>query len=247
MPEEEKTQQGGTDAELSASWDQATTQEQETQETQTKEATTTEKAEPSEHGERSELGRKVAALHRRLDGMESVLGKLDDIESKLTSYRPLPKEETDDDDVVITKKDLKKTWGELQAEQEREAKKYSDSYLKTLRALGRDNLELHQDVLSEMEKNPQFNQRRSSDPSVDAELNYSKALASVLRKTRANDNPFKGDKNPQKATVTQTNSTKAKTKVELDPLAKEFAEKMGMSDDDVRAALARPAPAGMVR
>lgn len=246
MPEETTTQQGGNEAELSASREQATTHEQETQETH--EAPETKGAEPSEHGERSELGRKVAALHRRLDGLESVFGKLEEIDSKLSNYRPPQTEETDDDDVVITKKDLKKTWQELRDQEEKESKKYSDSYLKTLRNLGRGNLELHSEVLGEMEKNPQFNSRRSNDPAIDAELNYSKAMSAVLaKKAKGGEVPFKGKDNPQQTSVTQTNSTKGKTKVELDPVAKEFAEKMGMSEDDIKLALSKPAPAGMVR
>jgi len=109
-----------------------------------------------------------------------------------------------------------------------------------LRNFERDNPTLHQEIFKEMMTN--FNVRRSNDPSLDADLNYTKAKSAVLAKKISASNP-----QPKVAGAKTTASTDLSIEsrdippkgkeLKLDPLAESFVRSTGMSEESQRKAM----------
>lgn len=198
--------------------------------------------EPSEedvpdHQEKSRLGRRLkrmeaqfSTLMQRLEGLQS------------TPAVTEKEEDLPDQDEFVRASDIPKIMERLTEKKQAEQSKYENDYLYATVSLGADeniSTELQDAIFDKMQS--EFNTRITGNPKVDAELNYRKAMTSVLAKQASTPkNPLKGGKPNEAIGVgapTQTPSAPASKKVKLDPYAAEFAKSVGMTEEEVSAAL----------
>ena len=196
--------------------------------------------EEEDHRERSKLGRKVKQLEdviqQQNERMEMLMNKLEKPHS--------PVEEED------VPEDVAKWFAAYERKKGTEQQRYSQGYLKSFWVEGKNDREndpeLYDEIYKEMATN--FNVRYSNDPSMDAAINYGKAARAVLKKQTASvkSKPnVKADK-PQASTSLDVKSRSVPEPSEdedLDPEAREFVKKIGMSRESVREALKGPGPA----
>lgn len=198
-----------------------------------------------ENAERSQLGRKVASLARSNEELHNQLGQLTNNINTLVST--MGKNKGNDEPFMIptTKEDMERMFTDFQSRQLEGHRKYESGYVATFDKLldTESDDRLRKQVEEEMLKN--FNVKYSDDPARDAEVNFSKALASVLRKSTASAKPpvnVKGEK-PQAVNNGSSNNGGTKTKLpDLSPEAMDFVKMTGMSTDSVQKALARETP-----
>ena len=198
------------------------------------------KEELDDNRERSNLGRKVKILEDKLSRLDEIAAKLDRIS---TPKRELPPD--DDAPIPMTARELREfVWKENQQLETFKAQKqreYVQGYLKHEATLGMDLSEQeYEEVIKERVAN--FDVRHSDNPMADADLNFHKALASVLRKkmSKGKENPLKGKKpdGPLGGPTGTENATRAAVTPKLDKDAAEFAQKMGLSAEQIQKALA---------
>lgn len=193
--------------------------------------------EPTDNAERSRLGRRFSALENRVD---SVLEK---IESWKPEPAPAPTESYEDDDMPMTRADLRNY---ISSEKKREAdaaKSYDASYSKAVIQMGLDEEDdaTFDAIVSKM--NSDYNKKYSNDPVVDAERNYLRAAKAVLREAKKG-NPLtknEGKVNKGLGISGDTTVTNPEEKMpELDEAALEYVKKTGMTDEQVKEAFTRP-------
>lgn len=192
-----------------------------------------------EHRERSNLGRKVKQL-------EDVIQNQNERMETLMARLEKPTMETEED----VPEDVVKWFSAYEKKKMTEQNRYSQGYLKSFYMEGRrdreGNPELYDEVYNEMAVN--FNVRYTSDPSMDAALNYAKSKAAVLSKRTAPGKPkpnVKGEKPlaPTSIDVKSSAESELSADVELDDEAREFVKKIGMSQKSIKEALKGETPA----
>jgi len=198
----------------------------------------TPKEEPDDNRERSNLGRKVKYL-------EEKLSKLDEIAAKIDRFTSRKEPEPDDDaPIPMTARELRefvrREASDLETSKAEKQKEYERGYLKHEASLGMDlSEEEYAEVINERLQN--FNVRHTDNPNTDAELNFHKAYAAVLKKkmSKGKENPLKGKKpdGPLGGTTTSESTTRAAATPKLDKEAAEFAAKMGLSAEMIAKAL----------
>jgi hypothetical protein len=141
-----------------AAEDQQTTQETEetTEETEEVAETTEEVVEeqaeelPTDHKERSNLGRKLTALHRRVDETDN---KFDQIARSLESLQSAQEDPTEslEPDEPVTRKEMESILEARERLRESRDKSYNENYVRTISGLGSDlGQEEYDAVLAEM-------------------------------------------------------------------------------------------------
>ena len=217
----------------------AQTTEEEEVKVEKKEVKKPEPEEEEDHKERSKLGRKVKYLEDTIqqqnERIEMLLNKLEKPPS------PVEDEEVPEDVV---------RWNAaLKRKEAAEQMKYSQGYLKSFWVEGKNDREsdpdLYDEIYKEMATN--FNVRYSNDPSMDAAINYGKAARAVFKKQTASvkSRPnVKADK-PQASTSLDVKSRSVpepSEDMDLDPEAREFVKKIGMSKESIAEALKGETP-----
>ena len=265
MPEEKKesleskesvASKGVTDKELDSASEKKVELEQEIKEVKEElKETEVEVKEPSEElteqQERSRLGRRLKRLEERL-------GQFDEkIDTVLSRFDQIPRDKTETPnweepigeglpEVVTTPQDVLKV---LRADRKKEQDaqiKYEQFYAKKFRSFSKDDPDNYDEVFKEMFDN--FNEVRTGNPLIDAELNYAKAKAAVFAKKTANPKVPKPNVKGEKSTVStnlsvESRETSTPKKIpELDEYAKEFMQKVGMSEESVAEALKGETP-----
>jgi hypothetical protein len=196
--------------------------------------------------ELTRLGRHLKSFEERLDRFGNLDQKLDEVLSRFDrpSREEVASEEVDE--VIATAADVRRIAraDRIKEEQERarDQGQYEQNYIRTLRNFERDNPTLHQEIFKEMMTN--FNVRRSNSPSLDADLNYTKAKSAVLAKKISAVNP-----QPKVAGAKTTASTDLSIEsrdiatgakeIKLDEFAESFRKSSGMSDESVRQAVGK--------
>lgn len=198
------------------------------------------KAQEDDHQEKSHLGRKV----KKLEDVMVTKAEFNQLMTKLDSYmttKPVEQagtEQTDMPEYVATPEDVEKV---IQARERRIAadqESYQKAYVSQMVSMGNGN-DIHDEIVKEMMAN--FNVRRTGNPQIDAELNYTKAQAAVLSRGTVKAVPVKGDK-PVAAGVTHGN-TNTQHKVVLPKLSPEaenfvaYMRRQGMSEGSIVEAL----------
>ena len=89
-----------------------------------------------------------------------------------------------------------------------------------------------------------FNVRRSNDPSLDADLNYTKAKSAVLAKKISASGPkpnVKGGKDSASTdlSIESRDIAVGAKEIKLDEFAESFRKSSGMSDESVRQAVGK--------
>lgn len=206
--------------------------------------------EREEQIDRSRLGRKVKGIESELSSLSSTQAEmLTRMNELLDKMSVAPKDEYEEEDKPLTREEAKKVAAEAYESRKKDEadaqKKYEGAYVKfALKLNAQENdSDLAMDILKEMETN--YNVRYSNDPDADAERNYMKAETAVLRKkAKAGSkapNPLDKNKGKENLPMGVAGADKDKSittlKVELDPIAKEYAEKWGLDIDSINSAL----------
>ncbi len=205
---------------------------------------------PSDQEERTRLGRHLKRLEERLDRdkleRENLSQKFDEVISRFD--RPARNEVSleEDNEPVSTVADVRRiSRADRRQEEEertRDQGQYEQKYVGALRSLERENPTLHQEIFKEMMTN--FNVRRSNDPSLDADLNYTKAKSAVLAKKISASSP-KPNVAGGKVTASTDLSIESRDiapgakEIKLDEFAESFRKSSGMSDESVRQAVGK--------
>lgn len=216
-----------------------------------------------EHKERTRLGRKVAKLEDTLSAVlkqnEELIGILKDKQAP-PARQPEPQIEENLDlsdpaqlDRFLDQREQQRTrkaqetviqyqrgyLGELNGWMEK-AEGDGDADAKEIRAL-----------LTKEGPDAIFNVRYSNDPKADFERNLYKASAHFWKQKaatpvkEARPNPLKNEKPKAPLGVageSKTDGPKGPPPLQISSAAKAYAEKMGMTEDEMRAALASPIP-----
>ena len=201
---------------------------------------------PSDQEERTRLGRHLKRLEERLDRdkfeRENLLQKFDDVISRFdrSNRNENPSEEFPE--VISTPQDVMKVVTAAERERVKEQGQYEQRYVGVIRNFERDNPTLHQEIFKEMMTN--FNVRRSNDPSLDADLNYTKAKSAVLAKKISAIGPkpnVKGGKDtaPTDLSIESRDIVQGAKEIKLDEFAESFRRSSGMSDESVRQAIGK--------
>jgi len=197
-------------------------------------------AEQLAHEERSNLGRKVKKL-------EDTISELTDIIQELRASRQtVNAPQADMPEYISTPDDVERVLTARERKQKEEQARYQGAYAKTFRGLGKNESD-YEEVFNEMFEH--FNEVRTGDPEVDAELNYAKAKASLLSKKLAG--PAKAPKANVKGSKTEVSTNLSVESraddtpgadVQLDEFAKEFVAKTKMNNESVKDALKSETP-----
>jgi len=207
------------------------------------EVKTKEELELERHKEQSNLGRKVKKIEETLEGLSSKL----DAYFTQSSTRRTEVEEPIDDEIITTRKDVRRV---MQEEKQREvqtqtesARKYESVYVREIRKLSEEDEEMGDELLKELfKKESPFNRYITGNPGADARINYAEASRATLKKRIAKPKPnVKGEKSPVSTniTVTARESPESTGLPILDDFAREFVNKTKMSEESVKVALGR--------
>lgn len=194
-----------------------------------------------EHSERSRLGRQVKKLKEQVDMLLSATQRE---REPAPSFTPPPAE--DMPEFISTPEDVEKVLIAREKRSIHMRNAYTNAYVKQLERLGEVNNELHEEVLKEMSENPNFNSMETKNPYIDARINYAEAKAAILAKKSALpvhnvSSDRAGSFVPSGVSVTNRNQViKTGDTIKLTPEAEEFRREMGMTDEEVRAALTGP-------
>jgi len=189
---------------------------------------------PKEHKTRSDLGRKLSALHRRLDEQDN---KFDRMMSYLESQSK-PDEGQVDPDEPLTVADYKRLREKEDREKAAKQEKYNDGYKSAISRLGGDLTDSEWEGVIEEMKSLQYNP--SDNPELDAERNFYRAERIYLRKLMAQPvekkvpgkkeiNKNLGVANSQKTVVKETKQPK------LDGYSQSYYDYMVRSDGEESA------------
>lgn len=198
---------------------------------------------PSDQEERTRLGRHLKRFEERLGRLEGLDQKLDEVISRFD--RPSRTDNASDEElpeVVSTPQDVMRVVTAAERERTREQGQYEHKYIGVMRSFERENPTLHQEIFKEMMTN--FNVRRSNDPSLDAELNYTKAKSAVLAKKISSSTPkpnVKGGKDgiSTDLSIESRDISPVGKEIKLDEFAESFRKSSGMSDESVRQAMGK--------
>lgn len=191
---------------------------------------------PQEHRQRSDLGRKVSAMHRRMDETDQTLNRIASLlEEKALNDREA-NDDTDPDD-PLTVADFKRLSAEQDRSKQVQQEKYDSNYRKAVTTLGGDldDTEWH-DVVEEMKAMPLDS---TGDPQKDAERNFYKAERVFLRKKLANpvtkENPLKKKDIPSGVVTQQKTVVTEQSAPKLDAHAKSYYDFVAKRDGDKAA------------
>ena len=194
------------------------------------EVTAETKMRDEENAERSKLGRKVKEFEVKLGEVDSIKEQLDRLESLLGQQR----QETDDEDDIVTTKTLDSYLARKESEKQTQQKKYEKDYVSSFTKLGIEDNNFDE-VWSEMME--RHNTVHTGDPKVDAQINYLAAANALYKKPK---NPLQDKGNDIKG-VNVPGETKKTDKgmPKLDPAAEEFVKKMGLGAEWVNEKLGK--------
>ena len=206
-----------------------------------------EKPEPEDNAERSRLGRKVKYLEEKLQDALTVI-------DRLGKHGGGEEEENFEEDFIPTSRaDLDRYLDYREKQRDRAAKEYENNYKATVGRMGLDlDDSEYNEVLKEMLEN--HNVKRSADPEVDAQMNFYAAQSALYRKKLAEAgrkrNPLEKNKDvapPPGGPIGSQNAGKSKPLPQLDPIAADFAKRVGLSEDSINKALSGDAPAYLLK
>jgi len=181
-----------------------------------------------ENAERSKLGRKVKEMETNFSGIQDQLNRL----ASLLEQKQ--KDPEFDDDEIITAKNLPDYLKRKEQEQNQQKQAYEKDYTSTFARIGAEDDDFD-NVWNEMLAN--HNTIHTSDPKIDAQINYLSAKNSLLKKPK---NPLQGKgKDVQGVNVPNTTKHEGKGMPKLDPVADEFVKRMGLSADWVNEKLGK--------
>lgn len=202
--------------------------------------------EPEDNAVRSELGRKVKTLEGTVMGLVSKL----DILIEQTAKKEEPEEDDDDDDSIPqTRQELQeyinKTLNKRDKETSSKEEAYNTDYIATIN--GYKENEDFGEICQLLEQ--KYNVRRSNDGKLDAKLNFLEAATQFYKtKSGAKGNPLKGKDNDLplgKGSAGDNDVEQEEEMPTLDAAAREYVQRVGLSEDTVKRAMKRELPPGI--
>jgi len=197
---------------------------------------------PDDHP--TKLGRRVSRMEERMtdmfDRLDTLMVKLDTgVPTRMPNYEaPMETEEVPEhikETVVAVKKELAK---ETQREEEMQ-RKYADGYIKAVqKGFGDVDEELHNAVVKELlETNFRNYKKATGDPTADAQINYDRAVAAILRRQRASSKIAPNVRGDKPNAPTEVSSAlhldgPPERKIELDEYSRKFLKAIGAKEDD---------------
>lgn len=216
--------------------------------------------EPSDNAGRSKLGRRVSAIEASIqtlvDEMRTVLKPAENQET-IESEEDTWLAENEDEDEFISKRDLPGLFEKFEtlrtkkeAKVQKERDRYNAEYNAVFQEYGKStDPELHKQIIDEMIAN--HNVKRSNNGSLDGELNYLKAKATIIdKKSAETTNPLEKNKDKDLKNLGGPSDTIATPKesapIKLDKYAAEFVSQVGLSEDSIKKALEGKARPGLM-
>jgi hypothetical protein len=189
--------------------------------------------------ERSRHGREISSLKDQVSDLKRSIESLaSDLTSRQTHSLPVEDDEKPPVEFVTTPDELEKynAWKERKVAKQRE--NYTRDYVRAVKSLSYMNPEFHNEIEKELlASDTRYNSHSGFiKPSYDAEANYNIAEAKILKRklkeAKGEVTVTRGDNSlATGVTVTSTNATTGKKKVELDEDAKKFLRGMGEKED----------------
>ena len=122
---------------------------------------------------------------------------------------------------------------------QRSRQQYTDEYLSKMNKLSDEGGELHARVIHMITSdNSPFNRMNTGKGDVDAELNYVRALKSLLKEAKSAEKAVSKTEGTG-VTVSTTKDTSHKVAPKLEPEAQAYADYLGMSSEDRADAMTR--------
>jgi hypothetical protein len=195
------------------------------------------------HVENSNLGRKVKMLADQFAAFTAAQ------EASTPIPNETPSNGTDDGFEIPTTQaewdaQQDKTDARKEAARQKRAAEYQNSYIEKVHALGAQiDQEEFTKIYAEM-YNSYNRPEVSNTPGKDAEINFMKAQASLLKKKQ--NKVHGGTEIPLDTGFPSTTQNNGAPKtVKLEGAAADYAKQMGMTDEEVSKALSTPLPPGM--
>lgn len=181
---------------------------------------------PKEHKERSDLGRKVAALLKKTDKTDEVLLQLSKVIERLA-----PKKEYDEeDDLPVTRKELKAMTEQPKIEASQYENDFKSTFWKMTEVDGLSEEDAEAIAKITIEK---YNIPFTNDPKIDGAMNYAKAKADYFA-VPVKKLPLKQGKAPGVVNK-QATDTRATAKPKLDQAAESFYNFIARTDGEEEA------------
>jgi hypothetical protein len=182
--------------------------------------------------EKSRLGRRVKALDEKIDSLRTYL------EQTITQRRepePAPRYDTQYEpeelpEYVATADDVIKVMEVRERQVQQQQMAYANAYDSTIQKMA--DPEFHNEVVQELMKNNNVRYKPwTHNPAVDAEINYEKALAAVMRtKIKASKPNVLGSNSlPTGMGMASRPATKPVKTVKLDPISERFMVAAGLT------------------
>ena len=199
---------------------------------------------------RSDWGRKQKTLETQIETLTENVNKMIDGFNTNTMQQQTDTHQNTNDDSFDSDEPIPLTMGGLaevmtkimsnkQDQNTHQDKAYEDSYMQVISSLGSTYSDkVHKHIVDRMFKD--FNMKHSVNSKMDAELNFAKAEAAVLRDARTRKtNPLKGNdsNNPLGGSTNIQQDTNNSVPVKLDAYAQDFIKATGMKEEDAQKAL----------
>lgn len=219
---------------------------------------------PESNAERSKLGRKLSGLEKTVQTLASTVEVLAQ-SLQQRNVAPLHDEDADDDedfDFPETKAEFRKRVREemerVKAQEQAQASDYNDKYIKSA-IMSVQEAELDDDeakAVWDIMRKPDYSKDHGLGAEGNAKMNFALAMKVFLKEQMEQGRPAKPEipvngrkpKAPLGAPPNAKTETPGKAKVvKLSPAAAAFARDRGISEDEVQAALGRPAKANLAQ
>lgn len=189
--------------------------------------------EPTDNRERSKLGRQLAKEREKTSALEARIAAMEARFLAAQQQAQHPQQQLDIPEYITTPADLEKYMAAKTAIQTQVKAQYEQVYRAVVGGLKQEGGELHEEIFKEMMQN--YNVIRTGDPRHDAETNYAKAQAAVLRRMASGSSPLRGEKAKGTApNVVAPSSAKNVSTSNLSPEVQAFIKQHGMSAETVR-------------
>lgn len=200
--------------------------------------------EEEDNVEKTRLGRKVKLLQEQFGELNSKIDQLLALQTKV-SEKPLEdlNDFETDLEIPLSKSDLEKLLPEILEKNEKKKTETKQNYervfvTEVLNNLGKNLSEKHHKEVEEILLN-NYNQIITGDPKIDALINFTKAERDWAALGKGSKKiPLKQDTPPEHDKDLDGEKIETSSLLnKLDPAAREYAEKLGLSNQDIKKAL----------
>ncbi len=206
--------------------------------------------------ERTRLGRRLKRQEERLSNLDEKIDRILDNLERSPREREFIEKEEELPELVTTQDDVRKILRDEKKRETQGKQRYENDYEKSFRRAGgtdaKADINFYNEIANEAYEN--FNQVFTGNPTVDAELAYNKAKASLLaKKTASTKKEIKANVKGEKSEISTNLSvgsreeSKRVASVELDEHAAAFVKSIGKDASWASEALRGDTPLNLVK